>query len=64
MGDEKGTTFVVGATTFVLCPWHEERTPSCAINGDRVFCMGCGKDTTLAEYTALIQIRETRAGEA
>lgn len=32
----------------ILCPWHDERTPSCAIRGNIVVCMGCGKRTILS----------------
>jgi hypothetical protein len=24
------------------CPFHQEKTPSLLINGDRAYCIGCG----------------------
>lgn len=35
----------------MLCPWHEEKTPSCWINIDELFyhCFGCGKHGPLSE---------------
>ena len=27
----------------LLCPFHDERTPSCHVYGPRVHCFGCGR---------------------
>lgn len=47
-------------TEFILCPWHVEKTPSCAINFDNEFvhCFGCGKAATIPE--AAVQAAKAR----
>ena len=37
----------------VLCPFHEEKTPSCVIdlNKKTYHCMGCGKKGKLDDFT-------------
>lgn len=33
-----------GRTQMICCPFHNERTPSCAINSNNTFkCFGCNK---------------------
>ena len=33
-----------GRTQMICCPFHNERTPSCAINSNNTFkCFGCGE---------------------
>lgn len=36
----------------ILCPFHDERTPSLEVYSDGFFCFGCGKGGTLAELEA------------
>lgn len=33
----------------ILCPWHEEDTPSCVVYADHVKCFGCGRSGSLSE---------------
>lgn len=45
----------VGSQFVCLCPFHQERTPSCHVNPatGRFHCFGCGSDGTVIDYTAL-----------
>jgi len=40
----------------ILCPFHEEKTPSCRIYSDHLHCYGCGKSLDTIGY-----IMETQA---
>jgi hypothetical protein len=44
-----------GSQFVSLCPFHQERTPSCHVNPatGRFRCFGCGADGTVIDYTAL-----------
>jgi len=33
----------------ILCPFHEEQTPSCHIVDDRFWCFGCGRQGHVSE---------------
>ena len=35
---------------FCLCPFHEERTPSCKVDESRFHCFGCGADGDAIAY--------------
>jgi hypothetical protein len=45
----------VGTQFVTLCPWHQEKTPSCYVSPHkgRFHCFGCGVDGTVIDYTAL-----------
>jgi hypothetical protein len=45
----------VGSRFVCLCPFHQERTPSCHVtpSNGRFHCFGCGKDGTVIDYFAL-----------
>lgn len=45
----------LGAKFVTLCPFHQEKTPSCYISPDtgRFHCFGCGEDGTVIDYHAL-----------
>lgn len=34
----------------VLCPFHDEKTPSCVITEERFHCFGCGESGTRSVY--------------
>lgn len=34
----------------ILCPFHKERTPSCRIYSDHLYCFGCGKSLDTIGY--------------
>lgn len=34
----------------ILCPFHEEKTPSCRIYSDHLYCYGCGKSLDTIGY--------------
>jgi len=34
------------------CPWHDEQTPSCYVDGSYVYCFGCGREATVADLPA------------
>lgn len=36
-------------TSKILCPFHEEVTPSCTIYGNRFYCFGCGRHGDISE---------------
>jgi hypothetical protein len=44
-----------GSRFVCLCPFHQERTPSCHVtpNTGRFHCFGCGSDGTVIDYVAL-----------
>ena len=44
----------VGSQFVCLCPFHQERTPSCHVNPatNRFHCFGCGADGTVIDYAA------------
>lgn len=35
-----------------LCPWHEEKHPSCAVYKSRIHCFACGKSKSTLEWIA------------
>ena len=39
----------------VLCPFHEERTPSCLIDikKEELSCVGCGKQAKLSDLSTI-----------
>jgi len=39
----------------ILCPFHEEKTPSCRIYHDHLHCFGCGKSLDTIGYIMEIQ---------
>lgn len=41
--------FIGAEPSLVLCPFHTERTPSCAVRVDGFYCFGCGRSGTLKE---------------
>lgn len=45
----------VGSRLVCLCPFHQERTPSCHITPDtgRFHCFGCGESGTVIDYHSL-----------
>jgi hypothetical protein len=45
----------VGSRLVCLCPFHQERTPSCHVTPDsgRFHCFGCGSDGTVIDFHAL-----------
>jgi hypothetical protein len=44
----------VGSRLVCLCPFHQERTPSCCVTPDtgRFHCFGCGEGGTVIDYHA------------
>ena len=46
-----------GAHRFILCPFHQERTPSCSIDfAERRFhCFGCGAGGTVIDFVARME---------
>jgi CHC2-type zinc finger protein len=45
----------IGSRFVCLCPFHQERTPSCHVTPDtgRFHCFGCGSDGTVIDFHAL-----------
>lgn len=45
-----------GAERMIRCPFHDDRTPSCAINLDKKLfhCFGCGAQGTILDFIALM----------
>lgn len=39
-----------GGATFVCCPFHEEKSPSCRVDETRFHCFGCGADGDAIDY--------------
>jgi len=48
----KGVEFTIGS--FILCPWHDEKTPSCKVNDDYAFCFGCGESGDVYRVAAAL----------
>jgi hypothetical protein len=44
----------IGSRFFCLCPFHQEKTPSCHVSPDsgRFFCFGCGEGGTIIDFHA------------
>lgn len=43
-----------GQKTFVSCPYHEDRTPSCLINDDNTFhCYSCSEHGSIIDFVAV-----------
>jgi len=51
---------VTSHRVFVVCPWHEERTPSCVYNVTKnfVYCFGCGRTATRDELIEALTAAE------
>ena len=39
-----------GSVWKTICPWHLEKTPSCAVYDDHAFCFGCHRHVSMAVY--------------
>lgn len=70
-----GRTKQMGNNLHVLCPFHDERTPSCSINMSResdvgigtFFCFGCGEKgnwNRFAEKTGLLPLKSWQSFES
>jgi DNA primase len=46
-----------GTQRFILCPFHQETTPSCSIHlAKRIFhCFGCGAKGTIIDFVAMME---------
>jgi hypothetical protein len=38
----------------ICCPAHEERTPSCSLNGTRWHCFGCGEGGSIYDFAGVL----------
>lgn len=39
---------------FIVCPFHNERTPSCKIYKDRFYCFGCGAHGDIFTFVEMV----------
>lgn len=44
----------------ILCPFHNERTPSCVIYPDHYFCFGCRKYGPLSDLEGIVDLPEIK----
>ena len=45
---------IMPQNSFINCPWHEDKTPSCKINDDYVHCFGCGESGDIFKVAAAL----------
>jgi len=39
---------------FIRCPWHEDKTPSCKVNEEYLYCFSCGESGDIYKAAAAL----------
>ena len=47
------TGFKITADDMMLCPFHNEKTPSMKVYGDHAYCFGCNERADIYDFAAL-----------